>query len=179
MKYLLVASFSIFLTQTRAQTALIAHKSHSGSTANFVTVSTSNFGIVKKPHPEGDLNYPKYELKEITEFNYFEVLNDSVVIKRTSDENQLLISIDTLSNNRKLNLEEFKTANYLQDEVHKTERILKQHKPQTKKEETGVFQTNKKQNPPSFLLIFFAVSAVGMIIMRLFRSREQVSTPIQ
>lgn len=179
MKFLLFAPFSIFFVHIHAQTSLITHKSHSGSTLNFVTTASANFGIVREPNPEGDYNYPKYELKEITEFNYFEVLNDSIVIKRTSDENQLLISIDTLSNNQKMDLEEFKKINRLQDEVHKTEYILKQHKPQTKKEETGIFQTNRKQNPPSFLLIFFAVSAVGIIIMRLFRSPQQVARPIQ
>lgn len=169
MKNLFFLCSILCLTPVFAQTPLIAHKSHSGSAVNYFIDPSSNFGAIS--HPE-----PRPIVREYEEFDYFEALNDSVIVKHTIVENQQLVSIDTLTNMERYTLEEFK-VHYLEKQKiqQSVDRYKKTEATSVKQESVPIVPAPRKENSPSFLLIFFAVSAVGMIIMRLFRSSKDIS----
>ncbi len=172
MKHLLIASFSIFLTQIQAQTPAIAHKSHSGTAVNYFIDPNSNFGEIYMP--------PEIYKEAITEnFVHWELLDDSTIVKQVTDSNQRVISVDYITNKDKLSIDYFKhqfdmQQQHLRDSIWYIE-YEKNMKEQKTNEQILIVST-KPGNPssPSFLLIFFAVSAVGMIIMRLFRDKTTV-----
>src|SRR6188768_917605 len=103
MKNLVFFSLYILSLQANAQTALIAHKSHRGTKITFSSGVNLTFAKVYMPPMNS-----KPIVEEAEQFEYFEVLNDSIVIKMTTDAHQDLKSIDTLSNSERMPLEKFK-----------------------------------------------------------------------
>lgn len=166
MKIVFFISFTLSLGTIAAQTPLIAHKSHSGNAVNYFIDPNSNFGEIYMP--------PEIYKEALTEnFVHWELLDDSTIVKQVTDSNQRVISVDYITNKDKLSIDYFKyqfdrQQQHLRDSIWYIE-YEKNMKERKTNEQVVIVPTNPgKPSSPSFLLIFFAVSAVGMILMRLF-----------
>lgn len=177
MHRILTAIFAGSALLAIAQTPLIAHKSHAGSSISYFVDPMSNFGAIKIDfdHPEPELN--PYPVK------HFRSVNDSTIILELMDFNQKIIETDTLSNKQRYSEMVFR-ARYL-DSIQKEEQLkryreeLKQEEKQQKQLELKQEQLNetpKKKEKKSYLLFLFGIAGGGMLLLRLF-GQSKVSKP--
>jgi len=161
---ILFVSLSVF-TQFQAQTPLIAHKSHSGNLSTYFVDPNSNFGEIQM-FPE---NYKT---------RFYTSLNDSLVLRQTSN-GYTVIQIDTLKNEQRELLisfqqEDLRRLQLKEDSIQKVSDSLaleqyKMSQENNEKNLTPIISTPKKNNSnPSFLLVLFGVSAMLMLLMRMF-----------
>jgi hypothetical protein len=172
MKYaiLFLGCFAAFLSG--AQTAIIAHKSHSGTTADFFTDPSTNFGI------------PSRKLQQVV------YLNDSTVIHVYSRFGED-IEYDTIHSRTSysLNIDSVKQqAPYLR----KVEYVHFKHSADSskiKKRPSGTYavpeipepvqaepqqDVNQKKKKKSYLLFLFGITGGGLLA---FRSMGKLFTP--
>ena len=181
MKLILTLLFTYFFLIGNAQTPLIAHKSHTGSSNSYTITSNSNFGAIRI-----DFDQPGQQLKPYQSED-FKPLNDSVMILKISDMNQNVIKIDTLPNKEKISSMVFEfrykdsirkkeiEENYKQELEYEEE--LKQQQLESQKQlnqETAPVKKKKK----SYLLFLFGITGGGMLLMRLFRKSETIKPSI-
>jgi hypothetical protein len=179
LRQILVFIFGGFVLSTSAQTAIIAHKSHSGTASDFSAEVFGNFGI------------PSRKIQQVIYLNDSTTLN---VYTRFGDD----FETDTIHApiSYKLNIDSIKKANpYLQN----VEYVNFKHSPKSAKSKTPVkipglnsnesIEANpmEQQNPlttpettkkkkKSYLLFLFGITGGGMLLMRLFqRSKSKQS----
>ncbi len=170
MKNWLIAFCSLAAISLNAQTALIAHKSHSGSGTTFFVDPNSNFGRKVMP-----------ELEEIdVEYKYSKI-NDSLVLREKS-ANKVLVSKDTLKKPTKMSYRQFKKFDqgkiakhiYSFNSNEANEELLSLSD-QTNEKGQSLLPVGKSTNKetPSFLFVLFCVSAVLMLLIRIiFRDKK-------
>lgn len=168
MKTILFLCSTLCLTAICAQTPLISHKSHSGTAINYFIDPNSNFGI------DETTTYGEKTFEYVP-------LNDKQVVRNIKNVFNYPIQVDTLRKPKRMSYERFteKDLKKIQKKLSKEESKANadREKAQRKQEKAEDVPVNfqKKRNTPSFLLIFFAVSALGMIVMRLFSRRTHVT----
>lgn len=172
MKLILTLAFAASISIGNAQTPLISHKSHAGSSNSYL-IASSNFGQIKM---EFNLENPKpYKAEN------FKPLNDSVVILEVTDIEQKVIKVDTLANQNKYSLLifEFKYKDsirkkqmeeHYKHEIEQQELLEKQQL--ESQEQLNQESTPVKKKKKSYLLFLFGITGGGMLLMKLFgRSR--------
>lgn len=165
MKQLLILATLIFSLSGFAQTPLIAHKSHAGTRMTFFIDPNSNFGKI--------MHEPRLEQPVFPEYNEsFQPVNDTTVVKLTTDDNNMLLRVDTISKKKYETIEEVKQKHSTYpNRIQNRSRYMEGG---TRKSEIIVSTPPRNTNTPSFLLIFALVSAVGMFLYRILFSRETV-----
>lgn len=171
MKGIIILAFTRFIAFAQAQTPLIAHKSHSGSSADFFIDPSANFGI------------PSRKLLQVV------YVNDSTTVRvytRFGDE----FEYDTIrtATNYSLNIDSVKQhAPYLK----KVEYVNFKHSSdtikvkQSRREVQPQFEIQDQDQPEqqlqepkkkkkSYLLFLFGITGGGMLLMRLFRQPKAV-----
>ena len=177
MKTFLLTLICLTTLVSWAQTAIIAHKSHSGTAADFFIDPSGNFG---DPQPIPQL------LQVIR-------LNDSTYVNVYLDSYSAYIYHDTIHSavivNYHLNIDSLKKGDYYSKEV---EFINFKHSPKDLKpktpgyqireaksekiiqNETLIEQPTPKKKKKSYLLFLFGITGGGMLLMRLF---SRILTP--
>jgi hypothetical protein len=169
MKFILTLLFAYSLTPGMAQTPLIAHKSHAGTSISYFMDPSSNFGAIKIDlQPEPLINQT------------FHPINDSVIVREVLDYEGQIIQRDTLSNKEKYSPLIFQ-ARY-KDSIRKKEleenhkRELDQEEQLRKQQLESQEQLNEpvptKKKKKSYLLFLFGITGGGMLLMRLFRGSK-------
>jgi len=159
-------------SKLNAQTPLIAHKSHSGTSVSYFIDPNSNFGI-----DETMMMNARY-------FEYIPI-NDSVVVRNVRNGYGALSS-DTVKKKPEEPFNAFRfqderkqyrildSLQYIQDSLLQLEYIKLQN--EQKNNLSPIISNPGKGNSPSFLLVLFSVSAVLMVLVRLvIRERKPVS----
>lgn len=178
MKLILILAFGSCLLTGNTQTPLIAHKSHSGSPASYLIVSSTNFGQIKIVPESWDQNTIQSKPTET-----FIPLNDSVILKRTTPARNSTfppsfsdIKTDTLPNKNRYSVFEFREK--YQDSVERawTEQMDKLEKEKRDQLKQQQLESQKQLNEPapakkkkkSYLLFLFGITGGGMLLMKLF-----------
>lgn len=182
MKFFNILAFVITASATNAQTPLIAHKSHSGSSDSYFVFASSNFGDnphLRKKSPQ--------ELYILSDNETFIPLNDSTIVLEVRNFERQVIKTDTLQNKqrhspvlfqvlyedsiRKKKLEE----NYkLEQEQEQEEQIRKQQLESQEQLNTPVPEKKKKK---SYLLFLFGITGGGMLLIKLLgRSKPSIAS---
>ena len=177
MKLPILIAFLLLLNGLNAQTALIAHKSHSGSEVSYFVDPNSNFGIFIEP---------TYSLPGTAKTMDWYWLNDSTIL-RMIYENGEVIEQDTIRNKDRVEQYKFELEDYTsQYEIHRKQDSIKksadsiflhqfQVSPINEKNYVPIIGTPKQNNNPSFLLVLLAVSAILMVLVRMVvRDRKTV-----
>lgn len=180
MKFFNILAFVITASATNAQTPLIAHKSHSGSSDSYFVFASSNFGDnphLRKKSPQ--------ELYILSDNETFIPLNDSTIVLEVRNFERQVIKTDTLQNKqrhspvlfqvlyedsiRKKKLEE----NY-KLEQEQEEQIRKQQLESQEQLNTPVPEKKKKK---SYLLFLFGITGGGMLLIKLLgRSKPSIAS---
>lgn len=180
MKFFNILAFVITASATNAQTPLIAHKSHSGTVANFSTEAFGNFGI------------PSRKMVQIVYVNDSTTLN---VYTRFGHEFEADTIHSPISYN--LNIDSMKTAvPYLRN----VEYVNFKHSPESAKskiykkeselenseqiEANPIEQPNplttpapSKKKKKSYLLFLFGITGGGMLLIKLLgRSKPSIAS---
>jgi hypothetical protein len=171
MKVVLLFFICFVAFVTQAQTAIIAHKSHSGSSADFIIDPSTNFG---DPGPS---------LIQIIR------LNDSTYVNVYSEFSGFIYH-DTIRHqiNYNLNIDSIQKRSYYdQVEYINFKDSPKDLKPKTPgvgihefkseeiiQNEAPVDQPAPKKKKKSYLLFLFRITGGGMLLMRLF-SRSKIT----
>ncbi len=147
---------------SNAQTALIAHKSHSGSEGTFFIDPNSNFGEMAFPDD--------YRIE------YYTILNDSVILRIVSN-GYTALTVDTLRNDQRESLEAFQIEDQRKLRIEDSIRLITDtitvegmnliRYRLEQKNSAPIISNPGAKNPPSFLLVLFCVSAVLMLLVRL------------
>lgn len=175
MKGIITTIYAGFTLLATAQTPLIAHKSHAGSSASYFVSASSNFG----DNPQLRDYWQKHYMDQST----FTPLNDSTIILQVKNLNQQVVKADTLSNKSRYSLMQFQIE-YLdsirkerlklyEEELRKEGELMLQEEEQKKQLELKQQQINdpsttKKKEKKSYLLFLFGITGGGMLLMRLF-----------
>lgn len=180
MKFILTLAFAYFFTIGFAQTAIIAHKSHAGTSISYLIAFSSNFGAIKVVPETWDDNSIQSKPLEI-----FIPLNDSVILKRTyptrtPDFNDIDIKTDTLPNKNGYSIFEFRqkyedSIKQIQQEVYKQQYGKQELKSQQQLNEKA---TPAKKKKKSYLLFLFGITGGGMLLMKLFSRSKQTEQSI-
>jgi hypothetical protein len=181
MKPIILFAFILFLSAGNAQTPLISHKSHAGSSTSYFMASSSNFGAIKI-----DLHQPPESLKPYRS-EKFKPLNDSVIILEVTDLDQNIIEIDTLLNKKKISPVVFELR--YKDSIRKKEleenykREMEQEEQLKKQQLESQQQINQETTPAkkkkrSYLLFLFGITGGGMLLMKLFARSKTVKPAI-
>jgi len=173
MNQILTLAFSACMLLATAQTPLISHKSHSGTSVSYFIDPSSNFGAIYA-NPEHQLKYNPTK--------NFKPLNDSVVLMETVDFDQQVLRVDTLINQEKLTpfAFEFKYRDsILKNEVLESKKRRDEQEKQFIKEQMEQQQklneiAPAKKKKKSYLLFLFGITGGGMLIMRLFRQNRSI-----
>jgi hypothetical protein len=176
MKPVITLAFAFSISAGNAQTPLIAHKSHAGSSATYFIAPSSNFGELRI-----DLD-KSFQQPKLYRAENFRPLNDSVIILETMDIDQKVISTDTFPNKEKYSPIIFQ-ARYT-DSIRKKEweendkRETEQKEQLIKEQQESIEQINEpapaKKKKKSYLLFLFGITGGGMLLMKLFgRSTKQ------
>jgi hypothetical protein len=176
LRQILVFVFGGFVLSTSAQTAIIAHKSHSGTASDFSAEVFGNFGI------------PSRKIQQVIYLNDSTTLN---VYTRFGDD----FETDTIHApiSYKLNIDSIKKVHpYLQNVEYvnfkyspksaKSKIPLKI--PELKDNESIEAKPTQQQNPltaptpskkkkKSYLLFLFGITGGGMLLMKLFRPSKK------
>ncbi|WP_343632509.1 hypothetical protein [Fluviicola sp.] len=177
MNQIITIIFAGFTILATAQTHLIAHKSHSGSSAGFFIDPNSNFG------ERIDFNI---DTASFYKTKNFIPLNDTLMILRKTDYRKNTIQTDTLLNNQKLSPLAFELR-YM-DSIRKKE-LEAEYKRQLEEQEQVQKQqlesrqklnetTPTKKKKKSYLLFLFGITGGGMLLLRLFRKSTDPKTSI-
>jgi hypothetical protein len=179
MKTLLILVASCIGLSTQAQTAIIAHKSHSGSSIDFFIDPSSNFG---------DPPLDRYPIVKPIIQEIFKPLNDSVMVIETVNLNQQLIKIDTLSNQQRYSPILFETKykdsiqkKQIQEYNQKLEQAREEERARNQQMEsqqqiTPEPDSSKKKKKKSYLLFLFGITGGGMLLMKLFGRSRAIQT---
>ncbi|MDF3025898.1 MAG: hypothetical protein K0S23_205 [Fluviicola sp.] len=174
MKTILVSIVCLLASAVQAQTAIIAHKSHSGSAADFFMDPNTNFG---EPGPQliqvVRINDSTY-VNVFSEFSGF-IYHDTVRGRINSN-----LDIDSIKRSRYDHIEYINFKGSPDSLRPKTPGLQLQEIETIKPIES---ETPVNQNPPgkkkkSYLLFLFGITGGGMLLMRLFSRilRPQVTT---
>lgn len=175
MKGIITLAFTHFITLGMAQTPLIAHKSHSGTTAAFFIDPSSNFGAIRIDME----NERPLEPLKLNTTEHFIPLNDSTMIVETKDFNQQVIKVDTLPNKQRYSDAIFRYK--YQDSIRKEEQLKheqelrkqqEEQKKQIELQQQQLNETPKKKEKKSYLLFLFGITGGGMLLIQLFRSSK-------
>lgn len=182
MKFINTLLFAGFISLVNAQTPLIAHKSHAGTSASYFIDPSSNFGRREDPPPY-------FEQPKILINQKFTSINDSTILLELVDPEEKVLRTDTLPNKKKYSTVLFQY--YYDDSIGKAERmriyeeemkreqeLIKQKEDQKKQLELQQQQLNgqapKKKEKKSYLLFLFGITGGGMLLLKVF-SRSKVS----
>jgi len=179
MKLLLTLVFGSCILLGNTQTAIIAHKSHSGTALDFFIDPSGNFGD-PQPIPQ---------LLQIIR------LNDSTYVNVYLDTYSSYIYHDTIHSavavNYRLNIDSLKKGDYYHSEVEfinfkDSPKDLKPKAPghqirevESEKiiqNETPINGPAPKKKKKSYLLFLFGVTGGGMLLMRMF-SKSRITKP--
>ncbi|MNJ85955.1 hypothetical protein D3C87_34370 [compost metagenome] len=168
MKFLILLFVFFTTALSQAQTAIIAHKSHSGAAADFFTDPSTNFGI------------PSRKLLQVV------YLNDSTVVKVYSRFGEDF-EYDTIhtATSYSLNIDSVKQQNFYLQKVEyvnfkhsaKSSKI-KQTKVEAKPDPEILYDDDqaqpqqeepKKKKKKSYLFFLFGITGGGMLLMKLFK----------
>ncbi|MDF3025899.1 MAG: hypothetical protein K0S23_206 [Fluviicola sp.] len=188
MKFFIILAFTAFLSLGNAQTPLISHKSHAGTSGSYLIASSSNFGVRRIDY-EKQIEQPKditYERKPYKVEN-FKPLNDSIMILEVTDLNQQLIEVDTLSNKKRLSTMMFhyvyadsvKKAENLEiykQEIEKQEQLEKRQL--ESQQQLNQEATPAKKKKKSYLLFLFGITGGGMLLMKLLARSKHIHSSI-
>lgn len=180
MNQIITTFFAGFALLANAQTPLIAHKSHAGTSASFFIDPSSNFG--RREDIDIQFEQPKIFINQ-----KFTSLNDSTILLELLNPEQKVLLTDTLPNRKKYSTALFEY--YYRDSVQKVERMRiyeeemnqqqeqRLHKEQQKKQlELQQQQLNepapKKKEKKSYLLFLFGITGGGMLLMRLLQQSK-------
>jgi hypothetical protein len=162
-----------------AQTPLIAHKSHTGTSNSYLIAANSNFGQIKVIPETLDQNTIQSKPVEL-----FIPLNDSTILKRTTSprnatyNNPSNTKTDTLPNKNHYTVFEFRqkyedSINQLRLEKNKFQYETQDSKPT---ESINPETTPVKKKKKSYLLFLFGITGGGMLLTKLF-GKYNVSHP--
>ncbi|WP_430406930.1 hypothetical protein [Fluviicola sp.] len=175
MKTVFLSLISFIASFTQAQTAIIAHKSHSGTSVDFFIDPNTNFG---EPGPQliqiVRLNDSTY-VNVYSEFSGF-IFHDTV--RHKIDYN---LNIDSLKQPGYYNNIEYinfkdspkdlkpKTPGYRMEEM-KSQEIIP--------DETPINEPAPKKKKKSYLLFLFGITGGGMLLMKLFSKSKTTQQSI-
>ena len=179
MKIAILFFICFIASITQAQTAIIAHKSHAGASADFFIDPSTNFG-----DPQAI-----YKLIQVVR------LNDSTYVNVYMDEYSSYINHDTIHSavNYHLNIDSLKKGDFYHSEVEfiNFKDSPKDLKPKTpgyriqeikNKEitpnETPIDQTTPKKKKKSYLLFLFGITGSGMLLIKLFSQSKNTKQSI-
>lgn len=180
MKLILTLAFTYFFSTGNAQTPLIAHKSHAGTSNSYAIASNSNFGAIKVDFDREPEQMKPYKTEK------FKPLNDSVMIVEVTDFEQKLIQIDTVPNQQRYSPVHFEYM--YRDSILKKEKQYREKEYQLKMEQEE--ELKKQQNQPvqesapikkkkkSYLLFLFGITGGGMLLMKLFSKSKTIQQSI-
>lgn len=179
MKPIITLAFAFSLLLGNAQTPLISHKSHAGSSASYLITSSSNFGLRRTDFDK------QIEQTNPVRSEHFKALNDSVIILETTDLNQNVIKTDTLKNQNHYAPIIFELK--YKDSIRKKEieenykREMEQEEQLNKQQLESQQQINRETTPvkkkkKSYLLFLFGITGGGMLLMKLF-GRPKTTKP--
>lgn len=175
MKLILTLAFAYFFTSGIAQTPLIAHKSHSGSSVDFFIDPSGNFGNIEMPE--------NFQLQIPITYKNFKPLNDSVMILEVTDEYEKVIKVDILPNQNRYSpfVFEFRYKDSirkkeLEDLNLKIEQVEQELKPEQIQSQQEVNPIPPKKKKKSYLLFLFGITGGGMLLIKLF-GKSKVSHP--
>lgn len=181
MKLIIALTFASFIYLGNAQTPLIAHKSHAGSSTSYLIVSSSNFGLRRTDFDK------QFEQSKPVRSEHFKLLNDSVIILETTDLNQNIIKTDTLKNQNRYApiIFELKYKDSIQkkeiEENYKREmeyeEELKQQQLESQKQ-LNQETTPAKKKKKSYILFLFGITGGGMLLMKLLGRSKTVKPSI-
>lgn len=183
MKPIFTCICAAFVLSAHAQTPLIAHKSHSGSSASFLIAANSNFGQIR-------IDFDQQLKGPVTQQN-FKPLNDSVMIHEITDLNQQVVKTTFLPNKNRYSPVVFRMK--YEDSISKAEQQrnnpqIPPKQPEQLQNEQPAQQQNQPQQPidqqpipakkkkKSYLLFLFGITGGGMLLTKLF-SRKNISQP--
>lgn len=182
MKLINTLLFAGFISLVNAQTPLIAHKSHAGSSVSYFIDPSSNFGRREEFNPH-------FEQPKILINQKFTSLNDSIILLELVNPEEKVLRTDTLPNKKKYSTVLFQY--YYEDSIRKADEmklyeeemkheqeLINQKEEQKKLLELQQQQLNeptpKKKEKKSYLLFLFGITGGGMLLLKVF-SRSKVS----
>ncbi len=173
MKFILTLFFAYSILFGNAQTPVISHKSHAGSSANYFIDPSSNFGQIRMDF-DGPFQQPKLYKAE-----NFKPLNDSVIILEITDIEQKVVSRDTFPNKEKYSPLVFQ-ARYTdsiqrkeQEEIYKREMEQEELlKKQIESQQQLNEPTPVKKKKKSYLLFLFGITGGGFLLIKLVNRSE-------
>ncbi|WP_343747689.1 hypothetical protein [Fluviicola sp.] len=177
MKQVILLTILSFSGLSQAQTAIIAHKSHSGTSATFVIDPSGNFG---EPPPRLVQVIRLNDTASITVYDYYGLRYDFDTVYRDPYYSNYQLNIDSMNSNPYFKVEyiNFKHSPdslkpKIPVKVHIGEPAVKDQK--VIQEQPAQENTSKKKKK-SYLLFLFGITGGGMLLTKLF-SRKNTSHP--
>lgn len=185
MHRILTVIFAGFTFLATAQTPLISHKSHAGSSISYFIDPMNNFG----DNPQLRKNWQKsIELSN----EKFTPLNDSMMLVEVIDFNARVIKSDTLPNTKRYSLVAFKITyqdsiirearqKLYEEEIKRDQELIKQEEEQKKQlelQQKRLNETPKKKEKKSYLLFLFGITGGGMFLIKVFRNSKSTNPSI-
>lgn len=173
MKYSILLFICFVSAISQAQTAIIAHKSHSGTATDFLIDPSGNFG---EPGPQ---LIQIVRLNDSTYVNVYSEFSGFIYHDTVRDKINYNLNIDSIHQPSYYNRVEYinfknspknlkpKTPGYQIQEI-KSQEIIQN--------ETPVDQDVPKKKKKSYLLFLFGITGGGMLLTKLFR-KSKVSHP--
>lgn len=187
MKLIITLALTSSISFGNAQTPLISHKSHAGTSGSYLIVSSSNFGVRRT-----DINKPierpdpiMFEETKTRKVDNFKPLNDSIMILEVTDWNQNIIEIDTLPNKKRLStnmfhylyLDSIKKAKQLEGYRIEKQEQLEKHQLESE-QQLNQEATPAKKKKKSYLLYLFGITGGGMLLTKLFGRSKNTNPSI-
>lgn len=173
MKFFNILAFAVAISTANAQTPLIFHKSHAGTSISYFIDPSSNYGAIKiNPYLEIQEENSNPKITEI-----FIPLNDSVILKRTASGRNIdamEIKTDTLANKNRYSVLEFQHK--YKDSIRQSN--LKKWSFQYATQSLNDPATPTKKKKKSYLLFLFGITGGGMLILKVFGKSRISKTSI-
>lgn len=176
MKTILVFSVCFIASLSQAQTAIIAHKSHSGKAVDFFTDPSTNFGIPSRELVQVVYLNDSTTLNVYTRFgNDFEYDTIHAAISYALDIDSIKKKVPYLREVEYINFKDSpkdlkpKTPGYRIQETENKEII---------ENETPTNEPTPKKKKKSYLLFLFGITGGGMLLMRLFSKSKHINSSI-
>lgn len=180
MNKILVFIFGGLVLSASAQTAIIAHKSHSGGAIDFFVDPSTNFG---EPGPQliqivrvDDSTYIEV-YHSFSGMTYHDTVRKNSPFRNYNKDVDSIYQLDYYKHIEYINLKTTSDAERVKAPSFQPQRMIENSKSTPEKiNREPIQETTPKKKKKSYLLFLFGITGGGMLLMRLF-SRSKVAKP--
>jgi hypothetical protein len=184
MKTVLIIFLACIGLISRAQTAIIAHKSHSGTAVNFFTDPNTNFG---DPGPQ------LIQLVRLNDSTYIEVFSSFSgmiyhdTVRKNSQFGNYNKDVDSIyqqgyySHIEYINLKTSRDTGRIKTPNLRIQHMIEESETSPQKPDFTPAAEEKsipKKKKKSYLLFLFGITGGGMLLMKLFSKSEKIQQSI-